>query len=98
MKQDLAFYELVKRPDFHFQMKLLTKIAKNSSEKEFLRFIECRELPAIKLTREELDLIAAGGIVYDFFYNVFSGVKKWRDDVKATSGSHGWIGSHGESL
>lgn len=54
------FYESLKAGNLTSQMRLLEKISKNTSKSEFETFMSTKELPALKLTSKEMELLSGG--------------------------------------
>lgn len=50
--------------NFYTVFHLFSRIAKNTTESEFAKIIESNELPAIKLTKEEQELIKGGRTIF----------------------------------
>ena len=53
---------------------LVSKVAKNSSEEEFVTFVIEHEVPALKLTPKEMEAIKGGGLIKDIV-NAYNSIK-----------------------
>lgn len=81
-----SFYKSLKDGEVKKSIALLEKIAKNSSEESFNNFIKSGELPAVKLSKEEMDLIS-GGWVIKFLGGIANVLGNVLDPVEARMGS-----------
>lgn len=55
-------------------LSLASKVAKNTTEEEFITFIVEHEVPALKLTPKEMEVIKGGGFIRDLI-NTYNSIK-----------------------
>ena len=66
-----SFYETVSNGTLEKSMSQLKPILKKISKDEFECWMTTGELPAVKLTAKELEVLkAGGGLFYDMFYKI----------------------------
>lgn len=59
-KKNESTYDMLKSGEMHKRVKTLEGIVSKMSEEEFNKFVKTKELPAIKLSKNEMDALSGG--------------------------------------
>lgn len=69
-KQTEALYEALISGKLTHHIENFSKMAKKVKKEEFVAWANTGEIPAVKLTADEMSTLQAGGLIYDFFYGL----------------------------